>query len=137
MALGEDNQMKPKVVVILGPTATGKSNCGIKLAMRLKTEILSGDSMLVYRNMNIGTAKPSDTELASVPHHFVNILEPDENFNVFDFELSADDMKEINNLDTSNSLFFNHQDPKMVEWFDEIVKSRKENEDCRNDKKNW
>ncbi len=61
----------------------------------------------------------------------------EENFNVFDFELSADDMKEINNLDTSNSLFFNHQDPKMVEWFDEIVKSRKENEDCRNDKKNW
>ena len=61
----------------------------------------------------------------------------EENFNVFDVELSADDMKEINNLDTSNSLFFNHQDPKMVEWFDEIVKSRKENEDCRNDKKNW
>lgn len=61
----------------------------------------------------------------------------EENFNVFDFELSADDMKEINNLDTSNSLFFNHQDPKIVEWFDEIVKSRKENEDCRNDKKNW
>lgn len=61
----------------------------------------------------------------------------EENFNVFDFELSADDIKEINNLDTSNSLFFNHQDPKMVEWFDEIVKSRRENEDCRNDKKNW
>lgn len=61
----------------------------------------------------------------------------EENFNVFDFELSTDDMKEINNLDTSNSLFFNHQDPKMVEWFDEIVKSRRENEDCRNDKKNW
>lgn len=59
------------------------------------------------------------------------------NFNVFDFELSADDMKEINNLDTSNSLFFNHQDSKMVEWFDKIVKSRRENEDCRNDKKNW
>lgn len=61
----------------------------------------------------------------------------EENFNGFDFELSTDDMKEINNLDTSNSLFFNHQDPKMVEWFDEIVKSRRENEDCRNDKKNW
>ena len=61
----------------------------------------------------------------------------EENFNVFDFELSADDIKEINNLDTSNSLFFNHQDPKMVEWFDEIVKSRRENEDCRNEKKNW
>ena len=60
-----------------------------------------------------------------------------ENFNVFDFELSEDDMKEISKLDTNNSLFFNHQDPKMVEWFDNIVKSRRENEDCRNDKKNW
>lgn len=60
-----------------------------------------------------------------------------ENFNVFDFELSEDDMQDISKLDTSNSLFFNHQDPKMVEWFDNIVKSRRENEDCRNDKKNW
>ena len=61
----------------------------------------------------------------------------EENFNVFDFGLSEDDMKEISKLDTNNSLFFNHQDPKMVEWFDNIVKSRRENEDCRNDKKNW
>ena len=60
-----------------------------------------------------------------------------ENFNVFDFELTKNDMEEISKLDTSNSLFFNHQDPKMVEWFDNIVKSRRENEDCRNDKKNW
>ena len=60
-----------------------------------------------------------------------------ENFNVFDFELSDEDMKEISKLNSNNSLFFNHQDPKMVEWFDEIVKSRRTNEDCRNDKKNW
>ena len=61
----------------------------------------------------------------------------EENFNVFDFELSDEDMKEISKLNSNNSLFFNHQDPKMVEWFDEIVKSRRTNEDCRNDKKNW
>ena len=60
-----------------------------------------------------------------------------ENFNVFDFELSKEDMENINKLDTSDSLFFNHQDPKMVEWFDNIVKTRRTNEDCRNDKKNW
>ena len=60
-----------------------------------------------------------------------------ENFDVFDFTLSEEDMKEISNLDTKESLFFNHQDPKMVEWFDEIVKSRRDNEDCRKDKKNW
>lgn len=61
----------------------------------------------------------------------------EENFNVFDFKLTDEDMEEIDKLNTQNSLFFNHQDPKMVEWFDEIVKSRRDNEDCRKDKKNW
>ena len=60
-----------------------------------------------------------------------------DNFNVFDFELDQEDMDKIKLLDKSESLFFNHQDPKMVEWFDEIVKSRRKNDDCRNDKKNW
>ncbi len=60
-----------------------------------------------------------------------------ENFNVFDFSLSKEDMKEINSLDTTDSLFFNHQDPKMVEWFDNIVKVRHNNKDCRKEKKNW
>ena len=60
-----------------------------------------------------------------------------ENFDVFDFEISDDDMKEINGLDSGNSLFFNHQDPDMVKWFDEIVYYRRDNEDCLNDKKNW
>ena len=46
-------------------------------------------------------------------------------------------MEEIKKLDSNDSLFFNHQDPKMVEWFDNIVKSRRENEDCRKDKKSW
>ena len=61
----------------------------------------------------------------------------EENFNVFDFELSSEEMDEIKKLDSNDSLFFNHQDPKMVEWFDNIVKSRRENEDCRKDKKSW
>ena len=60
-----------------------------------------------------------------------------ENFDVFDFELSEKDMTEIKELDTTSSLFFNHQDPKMVEWFDQIVKERRENQDCRKDKKSW
>ncbi len=61
----------------------------------------------------------------------------EENFNVFDFQLSNEDMEIIKTLDTGNSLFFNHQDPKMVEWFDQIVKDRRENNDCRKDRKNW
>lgn len=61
----------------------------------------------------------------------------EENFNVFDFELSDEDMETIKKLDSGESLFFNHQDPSMVEWFDQMVKARRENEDCRKDKKNW
>lgn len=60
-----------------------------------------------------------------------------ENFDVFDFELSREDMEQIKSLDKSESLFFDHQDPKMVEWFDEIVKERRKNQDCRKDKKKW
>ncbi len=80
---------KGKVVVILGPTATGKSACGILLAEQIKGEIISGDSMLVYKGMNIATAKPTEEELARVPHHLVNILEPGANFNVVDFQAQA------------------------------------------------
>ena len=80
---------KEKLVVILGPTATGKSRCGIELAKRFHGEIISGDSMLVYRQMNIGTAKPSEEELHSVPHHLVNILRPDASYSVADFQQQA------------------------------------------------
>lgn len=60
-----------------------------------------------------------------------------ENLDVFDFELSSADMGEIRKLNNDDSLFFNHQDPKMVEWFDSIVKERRVNDDCRTEKKNW
>ena len=80
---------KERIVVILGPTATGKSHCGIELAKRFRGEIISGDSMLVYRHMNIGTAKPSEEELAMVPHHLINILPPDASYSVADFQQQA------------------------------------------------
>ncbi len=60
-----------------------------------------------------------------------------ENINVFDFELTEEDMNSIKTLDTSNSLFFSHNDPDMVEWFDKIVKERRVNEDCRKENKKW
>ena len=60
-----------------------------------------------------------------------------ENINVFDFELTEEDMNSIKTLDTSNSLFFSHNDPNMVEWFDKIVKERRVNEDCRKEDKKW
>lgn len=60
-----------------------------------------------------------------------------ENINVFDFELTEEDMNSIKTSDTSNSLFFSHNDPNMVEWFDKIVKERRVNEDCRKEDKKW
>ena len=71
--------MKP-VIILLGPTGVGKTSLSILLAKALKTEIISADSMLVYRHMDIGTAKPSAAELGEVPHHLINILEPHEKF---------------------------------------------------------
>lgn len=92
------NGVKPKVAVILGPTATGKSHCGIELAKRLNGEIISGDSMLVYKKMNIGTAKPTVEELASVPHHLIDILPPEAEFSVVDFKALAEPLiADINN----------------------------------------
>ena len=76
---------REKLIVILGPTAVGKTALSIELARKLDTEILSGDSMLVYRGFDIGSAKPTVAEQQGVVHHLVDILEPDAAFNVTDF----------------------------------------------------
>jgi len=72
-------KLKP-VIILLGPTAVGKTGVSILLAKELKSEIISADSMQVYRHMDIGTAKPSAAELKQVPHHLINILSPDQSF---------------------------------------------------------
>jgi tRNA dimethylallyltransferase len=70
----------PPVVAILGPTAAGKSRLGLELAERLGGEILCCDSMQVYRGMDIGTAKPTAAERATIPHHLLDIVAPSEQF---------------------------------------------------------
>ena len=77
--------MKEKVIAITGPTASGKTKIAIELAKKLGTEIISGDSMLVYRGLDIGTAKPTLAEMEGIPHHLIDIIEPTENFTVVDF----------------------------------------------------
>ena len=79
-----------KVLVILGATATGKSSLALTLAETLNTEIISADSMSVYKNFNIGTAKPSAQELQKVRHHLIDILEPEEKFSVAEFVSRAE-----------------------------------------------
>lgn len=76
---------REKLVVILGATSTGKSSLALELAEKLDTEIISADSMAVYKNFNIGTAKPSQAELEHVPHHLINILDAEEKFSVGEF----------------------------------------------------
>jgi len=72
---------KDKVVVIAGPTASGKSGLAVELSILLKGEIVSADSMQVYRYMDVGTAKPSPAERGMVPHHLLDVVDPDEEFN--------------------------------------------------------
>ncbi len=72
---------KPKVVIIGGPTGSGKSHVALKLAEALDGEIVNADSMQVYKYMDIGTAKPTKEERQKVPHHLLDVVEPDEPFN--------------------------------------------------------
>ena len=74
-----------KIISVAGPTASGKSDLAIMLAERLGGEIVSFDSMQIYRGMDIGTAKPTKEELARVPHHMIDIADPRENFSVASF----------------------------------------------------
>lgn len=78
--------MKPKIIIIAGPTAVGKTDISIKLAHMLDTEIISADSMQIYKRMDIGSAKISPEEMSGVPHHMIDIIEPWESFSVADFK---------------------------------------------------
>ena len=86
--------MKPKVIVIVGPTASGKSDCAIELAKRIDGEIVSADSMQIYKEMDIGTAKVTDEEMSGVKHYMINIVNPDEDFNVAMYKKMAEEALE-------------------------------------------
>lgn len=79
------NQMCPPMIVLTGPTAVGKTRLSIALAKAVDGEIISADSMQVYRHMDIGSAKITREEMQGVPHHMIDILEPWESFSVADF----------------------------------------------------
>ena len=80
----------PAVLLLSGPTAVGKSAIGLEIARRCQAEIINGDSLQVYRYLDIGTAKPDLQERQLLPHHLFDILEPDQPFNATDFQLEAD-----------------------------------------------
>lgn len=85
------------LITIVGPTAVGKTELTLQLATILKTEVISGDAYQVYRDLNIGTAKPSPEELQVANHYLIDILEPDSTYSVADFKIEAEKLiKEIN-----------------------------------------
>ncbi|SKB28103.1 tRNA (adenosine(37)-N6)-dimethylallyltransferase MiaA [Daejeonella lutea] len=128
--------MKAKtLVVIAGPTAIGKTGLAIKLAQHYNTEIISADSRQFYREMEIGTAKPSPEELKAAKHHFVNSLSITQNFNVGDFEREAlariDLLFNKNNvviLAGGSGLFID----AVIRGFDELPQSSKDIRDDLN-----
>ena len=74
--------MPPKIMVVVGPTASGKTKMAVELALRHNGEVVSADSMQIYRTLDIGTAKPTQEEMQGVPHHMLDVAEPDEDFSV-------------------------------------------------------
>lgn len=92
--------MEPKVIVIIGPTCSGKTSLSLKIAERINCEIISADSRQVYKLLNIGTAKPTVAELNQIPHHLIDFLCPDEEYNASKFE--KDSLKIISSLLSSN-----------------------------------
>jgi len=87
----EFQHRKPPLVVILGPTAVGKTGISIQLAERLGGEIVSADSRLFYRGMDIGTAKPTPEERLRIPHHLIDVADPDETWSLAVFQRAAAD----------------------------------------------
>ena len=81
--------MKPKVIAVIGPTASGKTSLGIFLAQKIKGEIISADSRQVYRGLDIGTGKVTKKEMTGVPHHLLDVANPKKQFTVSDFVTQA------------------------------------------------
>jgi len=84
--------MKLPLLVLVGPTAVGKTAISVQVARRLGAEIISGDSMQVYRGMDIGTAKITAAEMEGVPHHLIDVKAPDEEFSVAEFQERVDQL---------------------------------------------
>ena len=92
----------PPLIAIVGPTGVGKTTISISLAARLNAEIVSADSRQVYRKMPIGTARPTDHELATIPHHLVAYLDPDDELTLATYQASA--YEKINDIHSRGKL---------------------------------
>ena len=80
---------KPQILIVCGPTASGKSALAVALAKKLNGEVISADSMQIYREFSVGTAKPTEEEQGGIPHHMIDCVPPDVPFSVSDYEKKA------------------------------------------------
>ena len=85
----ETSQMRQKVIVICGPTASGKTALSIELAKKINGEIVSADSMQIYKDMDIGTAKPTIEEMQGIEHYLIDFVPPDDRYSVADYKIDA------------------------------------------------
>ena len=81
---------KPKVIVICGPTASGKTSLSIELAKQINGEIVSCDSMQIYKDMTIGTAKPTKEEMDGIKHYLLDFVSPDQRYSVAEYKKDAE-----------------------------------------------
>ena len=94
--------MSNKIIVIVGPTAVGKTHVSLELAKKLDTEIISADSMQIYKGMDVGTAKITEEEKGGIIHHMIDIVSPDEDYSVSEFKKDAEVI--IDNLLLKNKI---------------------------------
>lgn len=87
--MSEPEITKPAILVVVGPTASGKSALAVEIAASLNGEVVSADSMQVYRHMDIGTAKPAPEEMRDIRHYLLDVVDPDEEFSASDFRVLA------------------------------------------------
>lgn len=137
---------KPKVIVICGPTASGKTSLSVELAKKCNGEIISADSMQIYKDMNIGTAKVTQEEMQGIKHYMIDIVSPTERYSVAEFKVQAEKaIEEILKKGKTpiiaggtglyvNSLIYNIQynDIKIDEKYRKYLEERVEKEGLQN-----
>ena len=82
----QENNLKNKILVICGPTASGKTALAVECAKLLNSEVISADSMYIYKQLNVGTAKPTEEEKQGIIHHLIDVVEPNKTFSVGDYK---------------------------------------------------
>ena len=98
----QENSVKKEIIIICGPTASGKTALAVECAKLFDSQVVSADSLYVYKNLNIGTAKPNIKEMQGVKHHLIDVVEPNSEFSVSDYKNLADPI--ISNLLKKNKV---------------------------------